>query len=54
MPLIKKTEPEYFSIVRKSYIEALKAKGMSKEEIDKELEDIRKKIESEVKIWTVQ
>ena len=47
MPYIRKTEPEYFHLIRKNYIEALKAKDMTKEEITKELEDIRKKVQGE-------
>ena len=50
MPYINKNDKEYFSMIRHSYIEALKAKGMTKDEITKELEDIRKKAESEVRV----
>lgn len=50
MPLITKSDPEYYEILRFQYIQALKAKGMSKEEITEEIEYIRKMLESEEKV----
>jgi len=42
MPIIGRNEKEYYEIAKATYINALKDKNLTKDEINKELDNIRK------------